>query len=292
MVIASIHRLPISKVAILCRPHGLSNSLICNGQSGSLIETRTRERDWGGGRESGRKRVCLGQLGYRVSLGVSNCGRALVASRLSGWPAQISQRDPGHTVRAAWAESLSSAFPALTIAGTRPAGAYPAGPLGHPHLVGPVGFGWRGACALFCCSQSPPPVPRAQCPGPSASAVASHALPWPCPAWPCLAMPCPALVSQVQPGRCPPARHCPVTRPSQSSRTRPPPSRPAVCLCLSSHHHHTTTTFFGLVARLLSFPGLTSPHPHLWLNSSGKSPEVSCLVLTVHSFNPFYLLDS
>lgn len=45
MVIASIHRLPISKVAILCRPHGLSNSLICNGQSGSLIETRTRERD-------------------------------------------------------------------------------------------------------------------------------------------------------------------------------------------------------------------------------------------------------
>lgn len=45
MVIASIHGLPISKVAILCRPHGLSNSLICNGLSGSLVETRTRERD-------------------------------------------------------------------------------------------------------------------------------------------------------------------------------------------------------------------------------------------------------
>lgn len=44
-IIASIHGLAISKVAISCRPHGLSNSLICSGQSGSLIETRTRERD-------------------------------------------------------------------------------------------------------------------------------------------------------------------------------------------------------------------------------------------------------
>lgn len=54
-----------------------------------------------------KERWCLGQLGYRVSLAVSNCGRALVASRLSGWLAQISQYDPGHTVRAAWAESLT-----------------------------------------------------------------------------------------------------------------------------------------------------------------------------------------
>lgn len=54
-----------------------------------------------------KERWCLGQLGYRVSLAVSNCGRALVASRLSGWLGQISQYDPGHTVRAAWAESLT-----------------------------------------------------------------------------------------------------------------------------------------------------------------------------------------
>lgn len=171
-----------------------------------------------------------------------------------------------------------------------PSRGLPCWSLGHPHLVGPVGFGWRGACALFCCSQSP-----LQCPEPSAQdPVPARSPAMPCPVLPCLAMPCHALPCPGFPSPTwkVPARHCPVTRPSQSSRTRPPPSRPAVCLCLSSHHHHHTTTSFGLVARLLSFPGLTSPHPHLWLNSSGKSSEVSCLVLTVHSFNPFYLLDS
>lgn len=167
-------------------------------------------------------------LGYRVSLGVSNCGWALVASRLSGWPGEISQytgivhkyvqeqeqeqdrqgsmgRIPLSPLVPACA--CLSAFPALTIAGTRPAGAHPAGPLGHPHLVDPVGFGWRGACALFCslCSHSlslaslscplhplhPPqpvplpvpnpsvsPVPRAQC-----QRGTSHAMP-------CFALPC------------------------------------------------------------------------------------------------------
>lgn len=134
--------------------------------------------------------MCLGQLGYRVSLGVSNCGRALVASRLSGWPGQISQYDPGHTVQAAWAESLSSAFPALTIAGTRPAGAYPAGPWVIP--IWWVQSVLVGVGPVHCFAvPSPPPVPRAQCPGPSASAVASHALP--CPALPGHALPCLAV---------------------------------------------------------------------------------------------------
>lgn len=175
----------------------------------------------------------------------------------------------------------------MTIAGTRPAGAHPAGSLGHPHLVGPVGFGWRGACALFCCSQFPPP--SAQDPVPARLPA------MPCPAWPRPGLPCRALVSQVQPGRCPPARHCPVTRPSHSvcqshaaaafSLCGLPVSLPTIT---TTHHHHPRS------CRPPSFfpPASPSPHPHLWLNSSGKSPEVSCLVLTVHSFNPFYLLDS
>lgn len=144
-----------------------------------------------------------------------------------------------------------------------------------------------------------PPPPPSTCPEPSVPRTQCQRGRQPCPALSCLAwhhaLPClaVALVSQVQPGRCPPARHCPVTRPSQVQShaaaafslcglpvslfppSPPPPPPPSVL----------SPAFF------LS-PASPSPHPHLWLNSSGKSPEVSCLVLTVHSFNPFYLLDS
>lgn len=111
------------------------------------------------------------------------------------------------------------------------------------------------------CPESP--VPRTQCqrgrqPCP---ALPCLALPGPCPA-----MPCRALVSQVQPGRCPPARHCPVTRPSQSS---PAQSHAAAAfslcaaVCLSLFPPSPPPPPLGLVTRLLSFPGLTlaSPSP-------------------------------
>lgn len=175
-------------------------------------------------------------------------------------------RPRAHSTRSMGRIPHSSAFPALTIAGTRPAGDYPAIPLGHPHLVGPVGFGWRGACALFLLRRTPPlHLPRAQC---AQDPVPARSPAMPCPVLPCLApclaMPCHALVSQVQPGRCPPARHCPVT-PTQSGpvargrRLLALALRPA-CVSLPTI---TTTTSFGLVTRLLSFPGLTlaSPSP-------------------------------
>ena len=191
MVIASIHELPISKVATLCRPHGLSNSLICNGQSGSLIETRTRERDWEGGRESGRKRWCLGQLGYRVSLGVSNCGRALVASRLSGW------MGPNFRVRPrAHSTGSMGRIPLFSLSGPdncwyTPSRGSPCWSLGPSPSGGSSQFwlAW-GLCTVLLLPVHPP----SQCPGPSASAVASHgALPWSCPALPGYALPCHAL---------------------------------------------------------------------------------------------------
>lgn len=176
-------------------------------------------------------------------------------------------RPRAHSTRSMGRIPHSSAFPALTIAGTRPAGAYPAVPLGHPHLVGPVGFGWRGACALFCCLSHPPSSPV--CPGPSASAVASHALP--CPAlpgtMPCHALPCPGFPSPTWkvPAR-PPLPSDP--DPVRSSRTRPPPSRSgsAACLCLSSHHHH-----HHLLRSCHPPSFFPRPHPRLTL-TSGSIP--------------------
>jgi hypothetical protein len=144
-----------------------------------------------------------------------------------------------------------------------------------PHLVGPDGFSWRGACALFC-SQSPPP-PSAHCPVPWAQCQRGcqpcSALP--CPAWP---MPCPC---QARALFCDgPTWKVPALPPLPSDPTQSVWSSHAAAsslfgcrLPVSSHHHihnHHHHLSVSLPAFFLS-PASPSPHPQLWFNSSGKS---------------------
>lgn len=144
---------------------------------------------------AGREQVCLGQLGYRVSLAVSNCGRALVASCLSGWtgPNFTAQPRP-HSTRS------MGRIPLFSLSGPdncwyTPSRGSPCWSLGSSPSGGSSRFwlAW-GLCTVLLfpvplppstCPESP--VPRTQCqrgrqPCPALA----------CPAWPmpCLAMPC------------------------------------------------------------------------------------------------------
>lgn len=215
------------------------------------------------------REVCLGQLGYRVSLAVSNCGRALVASRLSGWTG------PNFTARP-WPHSTRSMgrIPLFSLSGPdncwyTPSRGSPCWSLGSSPSGGSSRFwlAW-GLCTVLL---FPGPLPPPTCPESPVPRTQCQRGRQPCPALPCLAHALPCHASPC-PGFPSPTWKVPARPPLPSDPTQPVQSSPVArgrrllalrSVCLSLFPPSPPPPPFGLVARLLSFPGLTlaSPSP-------------------------------